>query len=631
MKRQFLLALFSTLLLFPACSPAYGGVHQADSRIEETQNSTIRGKPTIFSSERAPQVKSQTNLVINGNWDITTDTTYDNYIITLNNGNLTIEAEKRLILLNSELRFNFTSGNVTRGIKLANYGSRITFYNSKLYSISNQRLFFYHVAESTEGKRDLVNITRSTIEDIGVSYHSDDRLSGLHVRYGGLIFVNSIMQSSGDGLDVDQGWGSYANTIQNSIIKNVEGRGVDLRHGVCSNTIVKNITVYNSTRDAFDLNGEDYIVDSCLAKPAWNLSLTSEFQRYGFRVYGTNITVQNSRAFYTDCAFSAGATSENVKFINDSAEHSWYDLFNTDGTGNYTIFKNIYGYHGGFGLGIGRNTTNVYIENAYLERVGKINDGTAIGSVIGTPQSGFGLFENVDNIYVSNMTVVDAGRAIRVQEAMGGWGNTHDNITICNSNFQGDIYFDNDQESWDFKLINTTFGTVIYESGTKGNMTALFTFQGTNMNMSLFFSATQNNGTSITTMPTYSNNKLSFTVSAPSGATSIAEVYVGDKGEPTAVPANNGTLTWNYNASTKILTLNVVHNGPANILVDWRILGDVNGDNKVDASDLFDLGKAYGSDASKPNWNQDCDFNWDSKIDSLDLLTLSKNYGRTNP
>jgi len=127
----------------------------------------------------------------------------------------------------------------------------------------------------------------------------------------------------------------------------------------------------------------------------------------------------------------------------------------------------------------------------------------------------------------------------------------------------------------------------------------------------------------------FANQHLTFTVSAPSGTTSISKVYCGDKGEPMTVCTSNGTLAWSYNASTTILTLNVVHASPASILVDWRIPGDVNGDNKVDASDLFDLSKAYGSESSKPNWNPDCDFNWDGKIDTSDLFNLSKNYGKT--
>jgi len=61
-------------------------------------------------------------------------------------------------------------------------------------------------------------------------------------------------------------------------------------------------------------------------------------------------------------------------------------------------------------------------------------------------------------------------------------------------------------------------------------------------------------------------------------------------------------------------------------LLPWAP-GDVNGDGSVDASDLSELSKAYGSDSSKPNWDPDCDINDDGKVDASDLFDLSKNYG----
>lgn len=105
----------------------------------------------------------------------------------------------------------------------------------------------------------------------------------------------------------------------------------------------------------------------------------------------------------------------------------------------------------------------------------------------------------------------------------------------------------------------------------------------------------------------------------------------------------NGTLatitfkTKNYGNSTLQLTDVILLN--SNLIdtdktlihgtVKIKILGDVNGDEKVDVSDLFDFGTAYGSDSSMPNWNPDCDFNSDGKIDTSDLSDLSKNYGKT--
>ena len=63
--------------------------------------------------------------------------------------------------------------------------------------------------------------------------------------------------------------------------------------------------------------------------------------------------------------------------------------------------------------------------------------------------------------------------------------------------------------------------------------------------------------------------------------------------------------------------------------VHVKILGDVNGDGVVDASDLFDLSKSYGSKPGNPNWNPNCDFNGDNKVDASDFLDLNRSYGKT--
>jgi hypothetical protein len=59
--------------------------------------------------------------------------------------------------------------------------------------------------------------------------------------------------------------------------------------------------------------------------------------------------------------------------------------------------------------------------------------------------------------------------------------------------------------------------------------------------------------------------------------------------------------------------------------------GDVNGDNKIDTSDLQDLSKAYGSKPGDTYWDANCDFKKDNKIEVLDLFDLGKNYGKHNP
>jgi hypothetical protein len=60
-----------------------------------------------------------------------------------------------------------------------------------------------------------------------------------------------------------------------------------------------------------------------------------------------------------------------------------------------------------------------------------------------------------------------------------------------------------------------------------------------------------------------------------------------------------------------------------------KLLGDVNGNRKVDAIDLFAVGKAYSSAPSKPNWNPECDFNRDNNVNKTDLTSLGNNYGKS--
>jgi len=124
------------------------------------------------------------------------------------------------------------------------------------------------------------------------------------------------------------------------------------------------------------------------------------------------------------------------------------------------------------------------------------------------------------------------------------------------------------------------------------------------------------------------NEKLAFAVTALSDTTSTTKVYCSDKGKPISV---SGATSWNYDLATRICTIAVDHSSSQQVVLDWRakIPCDVNGDGVVDASDLFDLSKAYGCEPEDVNWNSDCDFNCDSKVDTSDLLDLGKSYGKT--
>jgi hypothetical protein len=107
-------------------------------------------------------------------------------------------------------------------------------------------------------------------------------------------------------------------------------------------------------------------------------------------------------------------------------------------------------------------------------------------------------------------------------------------------------------------------------------------------------------------------------------------------------------LGWNYTKEQRIdptealqvtLTLSVRHyiegisSFSFDILIterdiDTMMLGDLNGDGKIDDSDVLILATAFGSTPEDENWNPQADLNEDSTVNYKDLLMLAVNYGK---
>jgi hypothetical protein len=60
-----------------------------------------------------------------------------------------------------------------------------------------------------------------------------------------------------------------------------------------------------------------------------------------------------------------------------------------------------------------------------------------------------------------------------------------------------------------------------------------------------------------------------------------------------------------------------------------RILGDINGDGKVDGSDLIIAAAAFASYPRHPRWNPIADVTEDLKVDGSDLILMARNYGKS--
>jgi PKD repeat protein len=60
-----------------------------------------------------------------------------------------------------------------------------------------------------------------------------------------------------------------------------------------------------------------------------------------------------------------------------------------------------------------------------------------------------------------------------------------------------------------------------------------------------------------------------------------------------------------------------------------KIVGDVNGDSKIDIKDVALASRAFGKRIGDPGWNSEADINGDNKIDVIDIAMISRRFGST--
>jgi len=63
----------------------------------------------------------------------------------------------------------------------------------------------------------------------------------------------------------------------------------------------------------------------------------------------------------------------------------------------------------------------------------------------------------------------------------------------------------------------------------------------------------------------------------------------------------------------------------------FKLAGDVNGDRKVNASDLTIVNNALNTSVGQSGFNSNADVNFDGKVNSKDKSIVTKNQGHTLP
>ena len=69
------------------------------------------------------------------------------------------------------------------------------------------------------------------------------------------------------------------------------------------------------------------------------------------------------------------------------------------------------------------------------------------------------------------------------------------------------------------------------------------------------------------TITKVASDEITYTVNAATDVHSITKIYVGQKGKPSEV---SGASSWSYSSSLNVVTVNVTHQSPADVVFMWE-------------------------------------------------------------
>jgi len=196
----------------------------------------------------------------------------------------------------------------------------------------------------------------------------------------------------------------------------------------------------------------------------------------------------------------------------------------------------------------------------------------------------------------------------------------------------GDIIITSSPAVADGKVYVGSFDYKVYAFGSHDiaitNVTASKTFVGQNYSVSASVTAiNQGSFTETFNVTAYANETViaTFTDIVLSGGAPTTLTFSWNT---TDCAKGNYTLSayaWPVENETDIDNNNFTGGW-----VKITIVGDVNGDGKVNLVDVFKVALAYGSVSGDSRWDPNLDINNDGKINLIDYFTAALNYGKTD-
>jgi hypothetical protein len=154
---------------------------------------------------------------------------------------------------------------------------------------------------------------------------------------------------------------------------------------------------------------------------------------------------------------------------------------------------------------------------------------------------------------------------------------------------------------------------------------SLWVFQGrpAYVNVTILNKGDFDESVTVTLYYNITDNKIAGTASVfiPVGQSATLSFIWNTTGVPYC---HNYTLTAVATIPADFVPSDNTLNGSA---IKVRILGDINGDGRVDLKDVYMVALSFGKAPGESGWNLDCDINDDGQINLLDYYTVCLNFG----